>query len=364
MATLSNDEDVLQICASNEELLDLVDDSKQVKSDIVILKFINKNESKISSFIGSIHKLLSEKNIVIKGFYIKGEHTCLIEVLLTSFLENWLATLVGARNNSRILSDKAKKGILSNAFGKFSIVLMNEIIYMIVVPYINDKLIDCQSSHYPYGLCNGNIINLKANCIRENSELVIQKIVNELTNGVKFEKIEGVRVENSSLTELSVRFIVKTQHMTDSLIRSLSLVFGSLTFCPSTLHFIPEIQTCKYSKAINSSLNAKQFWTALTEMDVLICNCNEQALAIRRKSPKSVTLTNPTGRINFAPSSSSASISTSIFDRLGPRINPRRLLESTDPHTITSSYRNLRITARFNTSSSVSASKVRSGQRN
>ena len=327
-----------------------------------MLKFITKNVNKIISFVETIHKLLTNNKVEVRGLYLKGEHTILIEVLMSSFFETWLSTLVEDRNNVRTLSDKAKKDILKNVFGKFSFVMLNEIVYMNVVPNIDEKFVDCKASYYPFGLCNGNVINVKANGLKEHPELIMTNIINELLNGDKLLKIFGSRIECSAISEYSVRFIIKTQNITDNLVKSLSAVFGSLSFCSSTLHLIPKIQSSKFTNTMNSSLNAKQTWSALSEIDVLFCNSNEQALAMKRKNQSLKNSPSNKTNCNKITGSSSSQKSISIFNRLGPRISARRPHASSEQQPTASSYSNLRITAHFNTSSSFSskASKSRS----
>ncbi|CAG9798027.1 unnamed protein product [Chironomus riparius] len=353
------DDDVLQICASHEDLLGETDDAKYLNSEVVVLKFINKNGSKIISFTGSIHKLLMDNNVKIKGIYWKGDYTCLIEVLLTDFLEIFLIALVGARNNSRTVSDKTKKDILKNCFGKFSIILLNEIICMIVVPHISEKLIECKSTYYPFGHCTGNVINLITNCLKESPELIVKKIIKELNNGNKLIEIYGYHIECSGKSDYALRFFIKTSSINNNVMRSLNAAFGSLSFCSSTLHLIPEVKSSEFSNAMNSSLNSKQLWSALSEIDVLNCNSNEQALAMKRNTPTNVNLTpKPTDRKKITATSSQSS--SSIFSRLGPRINTYRSHLSSDTHPYARTYLNLQITARFSTSSSSKTLKSKS----
>ncbi|KAL7037905.1 hypothetical protein ACKWTF_009395 [Chironomus riparius] len=142
-----NEEEVLLLCESDNEFNEELDDSKHLNSETLILKFITKSANKINSFTSAIHKLLTDNKVQIKGLYSKGEQTLLIEVLLTTFLEMWLHELVGERNNACTLSDKVKKDIMKNVFGKFNLILVN----LIFVPGIEERLMKCKSSFYPFG---------------------------------------------------------------------------------------------------------------------------------------------------------------------------------------------------------------------
>ena len=327
MSTLSLDEDVLQIFHNEDEILDSLPDHSYVNSDILFLKFYNKSTGNVENCISDIHELLREKLLKMKGFCFKGVNSVLIEVLLTNSLRNWLVVLVEARNNIRALSDKAKSDILKISFGKFNLIIKNELIHMNIIPNISKHSVDCKSSFYPYGLSNGNVINIMAKNIRDDPVTIIKNIVYQKAIDDKLQKLYAVFLEFTPGSDLSLRFIIKTDDVCDNLLKSLKSVFGNLTFCSSTLHYIPVTQEGKFSEALGSSLNPKEFWSILSEIDVLICNKNEQSLAMERKNiKKSQKLTSPHSQNNISPVS--LSTGSSIFDRLGPNIIVRRTFAS------------------------------------
>jgi len=322
MTSPSNDDNVLQIYLNEDETLDLIQDNNYMNSESLFLKFFNKSTCKIEFFLSEIYKLLLENRVQIKGLYLKGMNSMLIEVLQTDSFKNWLAMLIEARNNIRVLSDKVRNNILNNAFGKFNMVLKSELIHMNVIPNVKGHTVDCRSSFYPYGLCNGNFINILSRSVRDNPEAVIKNIVNEMMNGENLKKVFGIRAEFSSGTDISVRFILKINDVTDKLLKSLNSIFGSLSFCSSTIHFIPDTQLDKFEAAMRNSLHAKEFLSILSGMDVLTCDLSEQALSMKRKNLPSIEpRTSYAAQSNVAVTKSSiASNNRSIFNRLGPRI--------------------------------------------
>ena len=322
MTLSSNDDNVLQIYLNEDETLDITPDNNYVNSESLFLKFFNKSTCRIDSFLGEIFKLLSENQVQIKGLYLKGMNSLLIEVLQTDLFKNWLALLIEARNNIRTLSDKVRSNILNNSFGKFNMVLNNELIHMNVIPNVKGHIVDCRSSVYPYGLCNGNFINILSRNVRDNPEMVIKNIVNEMINGENLKKVFGIRVEFSAGMDISVRFILKINDVTDKLLKSLNTVFGSLSFCSSTIHIIPDTQYDKFETAMRSSLSSKEFLSILSGIDVLTCDLSEQALSMNRKNlPTAEPATSSAAQSKIAViKSSKVSKNKSIFNRLGPRI--------------------------------------------
>jgi hypothetical protein len=320
---LTNDDNVLQLYACEEDVQDqdCGSDGNYVNRESLLLKFFNKGAGKIEDYIRDIHNLLCDKSIKVKGFYLKGLNSLLIEVPLTDSFRNWLAVLIEVRNNVRSISDKVRSELLKNAFGKFSLVIKNELIFMNVIPNINEHVVECKSSFYPYGLCNGKFLNIMAKGIREDPDDVIKNIITKRDADNSLTKVYGIRLEFVAGSELSIRFLIKTEYVCDKMLKSLNAMFGALSFCASTIHLIPSTQEERFEDITASQLNAKDFWDALSYIDVLICNNNEQSMAMNRKNIlKRKSETSHADERTTAPTTSV----TSIFDRLGPKILVRR----------------------------------------
>ncbi|CAG9806507.1 unnamed protein product [Chironomus riparius] len=327
---MSSDEDILQIFHDEEEILDSSTDLSLLKGEILFLKFFKKGSTNIESFIGEIHQLLCEKSVMIKGFGFKGVNSLLIEVLYNDSLRNLLIVLVEARNNTRSLSDKAKNNILKIVFGKFNFIMNNEIINMSVIPNIVKHTVNCRSSFFPYGFYNGNVLNILAKQNQGNPVSLIGKIVSKRANVDKYQKLLAVSLEPISGSEISLRFVLKIDDVCSDLLKTLNNDFGNLTFCTSTVHFIPLSQQDKFQKTIETT-SSKEFWSGLSDIDVLFCNKNEQSLAMGRenlnKKPK-LKKKRSENSSALVPTSSGST----IFDRLGPNIIIRRTF-STRPGT-------------------------------
>jgi len=323
------DDNVLQLYASEEDVLDIDIVSNYINLEALFLKFFHKGSGNIEVFIKDIFGLLYDKFIKIKGLCFKGVNSVLIEVLLTDSLRNWLIVLIEARNNIRSLSEKSRSDILKIAFGKFNLVIRNELIHMNVIPNIIEHTVECRSSFYPYGLCNGNFINVLAKNIRDDPVDIIKNIVSKRADGDILAKIYGTHLEFATASDISVRFIIRTEDLSDSLLKSLNAVFGALSFCSSTMHFVPAVQEEKFTSIVGGAIGTQEFWSSLSEIDVLICNKNEQSMAMVRKNlPKKGNVSMPALESNFAPSPSPAPRGQSIFDRLGPKLTICRTFSS------------------------------------
>ncbi|KAL7014349.1 hypothetical protein ACKWTF_015875 [Chironomus riparius] len=329
MNSESSDEDVLQLFPDKDEVMDGQIDHKNFNSESLFLKYFSKNQVLIEKQMNEIHKLLVDNLVEIKGFYFKDLFSVLIEVHLTDSVKNWIFGLIEVRSNIRTLSEKAKMNYLNSVFGKFSLVLNSEIIYLNVIPNISEHLVDCRTSYFPHGMCNGNIINITAKKnIRDNADQFITSVLTKKDNDIYFSKIFGVRLEFSA-TDSSARFLIKTKDVNNNLLKSLHAAFGALTFCVSTLHFVPINQKDKLATIIGSAPNDKKFWSELSEIDIVLCSESEQAMAMQRNSSmkniKNTTLPSK-NYIDSVPLS--AAKSSSIFDRLGPNLVIHRSFKS------------------------------------
>lgn len=322
MAT-NNDENVLLLDSNDDDILDGLSDNSSFSKESVFLKFFGKNSDKIEQFLSGIRQLLADKNVLIKGLFFKGIFSVLIEVCLTDSFRNWLITLIEVRNNIRSLSDNARNNILKSSFGKFNFVLNEKIIYLNVIPFIEPHLIKCRSSLYPFGLYNNDAFNILANNIRDDPVILIENFLKERIANDILRKIFGVRVELAGC-ELSLRFIVKKENISDLLLKFLNAAFGALSFCSSTIHIIPTIFNEKLETTIQSITNTSNFCEKLSEIDILVCTISEQALAMSRNSQ---AIYKRRCSIFVRPSTSTGnnSNSGSIFQRLGPPVSNKRV---------------------------------------
>jgi len=334
MSQYMDDEEVLQLFASEEDITncEVQDERISEASNLLFLKFFVKNTAKIKSLTSSVLDLLISKQIAVSGIYFKGEHSFLIEVSLSDFTKNWLVALIEERNRHQTLTDKAKSDILKICFGKFNHVIQNNIVYMLVIPNINPNFINCMSSSSPFGLSDGKFLNIHTCNLIENPSEVIKKFILESQNNDTLDKVFGIRIECNSFSEISVRFIIKTHEMKNSLLQTLYGIFGSLKFCSSTVHFIPDLQKERFDKVKDDESSVEWIWSILKEVDILTCTISEQAIALKIENLPILPATYNPEINSMAPDSDSINQltdankgtkkrSTSIFERLGPLIN-------------------------------------------
>lgn len=313
------DENVLQLDTNDDDLLETIGDISYLSKETVFLKFFDKKLSKIEVYLPNIRSLLANNNIMVKGLYFKGYFSVLIEVILTDSFMNWLISLIEDRNNIRTLSDKARKDVLKSAFGKFNFIFGGQIINLNVIPYIKAHNLKCKSSNYPFGLFNGDMYNIVASKIRDKPEAIIDSFVRERASKNFLQNLFGFRIELLS-SEISLRFIIKKDNINDLLLKSLNSSFGALSFCSSTIHFVPRIYEDKLLNTVQIITNSNVFWDKLTEIDILTCNSSEQALAMARnpqahRKRLSSLIMQPDSTRN------TSSNSKNIFRRLGPPVN-------------------------------------------
>lgn len=117
-----------------------------------------------------------------------------------------------------------------------------------------------------------------------------------------------------------MRLVIKTDNVTNELLKSLNSIFGALIFCSSTIHFIPDTKEAELKSLMANPINAKEIMVGLSKIDVVLYNKCEQSLAMVRmnlaKSARPMTTVVddilPTGSLL-------ATRKPSIFDRLEPR---------------------------------------------
>lgn len=185
------DEDILQITTNEDDIFDVIIDKDYVNCEKLFLKFFQRAGSVIEKNIIGIVSLLDDRKVKVKGMCFKGSTSVLIEVLLTSSFRTWMIELIEARNNIRALSDRAREDFLKMTFGKFQFIVNGEIVFLNVIPNVSEHFIDCKSSYYPYGLSNGNLINIEAKNIREEPIAVISNFVSNRSSNQSLHKING-----------------------------------------------------------------------------------------------------------------------------------------------------------------------------
>lgn len=316
------DDNVLQLDTNEDDIFDSLSDNSQLNKESVFLKFFGTEPNKIENYLPDIRGLLANNNIMIKGLFFKGIYSLLIEVTFTDSFRNWLISLIEVRNNIRTLSDKARKNILKSAFGKFNFVFSGQITHMNVIPNVKPQLVKCKSFNYPFGLFNGDIFNIVASKIHDNCETLIDNFVSERASNNFLNKISGLRIEPVG-NELSLRFLIKKEHINNLLLKSLNSSFGALSFCSSTIHFVPATYEEKLQNSVQVISNTIDFWDKLSEIDILLSDTSEQALAMSRnpqanRKRLSSIIVQPNEMQN------TSSNSGNIFSRLGPPVSKQR----------------------------------------
>jgi hypothetical protein len=295
------DEEILELNADfsdlnsdDEQVIETqnnIDDSiiKQRCNEKVWLKFFRKGKVSIIEYRDELLKMLvTIYGLKIDGIFFVDNSSVLVEVVLDNSAKNYFVFIYEERLGNKMVKSKSINNIVNLCDGKFSLTISNVVMFLVFLPRTSTIHISCASSTYPYGLCNGKIINLESSCfivdVRFNIYECLLTLQGELINSMNC--FVGLRLEASSESNdmFKIRFSLKHECLTSNFLIALKKIFGTMFFSLDTFHLVPSF--------VNTSteLSAKLLSVDLTYPSAVesskLERTNTDSRLLRRKSKK------------------------------------------------------------------------------
>ena len=337
--TILDDEDVLQVCLSQQErIYDDVQDQQKIEmiAERALIKFITKGLTKASElYLDAANFLIVNAKTEIYGFHVKDIHTFLFEVALNQDFESWLVSLFEERQGGRPLLEKSRKNILKIIDGKFHAIVNGKLLNFVVLPLVKPVEIPCNSSISTYGLANGDCINIFAGSFKTNVNGLLLDIMHRSFAGDSLfkDKICGFRVEHfDDKTSLRIRVVMKISNVSDEFLKFLRINFNSVYFSSTTIHYPTTKMLENNNITADSQTDLAHNREIVLKNDILLMNENEMK-AISNERLKMKNINQPVVNVKIkslhlhfpssAETNESGTSRTSVFDRLGPKLGDR-----------------------------------------
>ena len=280
MDTYICEDEVLEI---NADFSDFISDDDQVnvtQNEIVInhkrneriwIKFFRKGKVSLIDLRDDLLKMLiSIYSLNIDGIFFVDDSSVLVEVELNDSARNYLLFIYEERLGNKVVKNKSIKNIVKLCDGKFSIIINNTVIFLVILPGTETIYMPCKSSSFPYGLSNGKIINLQSSCFVVDKRFSIYECLltlqGELDNNL--DCFVGIRLEldNESENTSRIRFSLKHEQLSNNFLIKLKKIFGMMSFSQTTIHLLPAFRE---NFTVNCNKQLVNFDSNLSSIDLI-----------------------------------------------------------------------------------------------
>lgn len=338
---MNSDEDILEI---HVEFSDLEDEDcnkeapeeNTVPVNTFMMKVFRKGNLPIKDYCDELLSfLVNDVKLDVRGMFFKATSCVLVEVVLNSSAKSYLISIYEERLGSRVLKKKSLANIIKLCDGKFPLIVKDCVMFLVIFSNINSTLLPCRTSFDPYGLSNGDMMNILADNLQICKDFSFYDLFVAIQkDSLRNNCFNGMRIENFSTdpTVYSLRIIINRQAISNELLIKLKSAYGQISFSGDTLHFFPshlsnDIANKFISKTLEEGLQL------IVSDDLIYAGLN------KFDNAKMVKDTLKIGEISASHSGETPK--ESIFNRLGEKIGSKRKVSVSKRQNITHKSKNV-----------------------
>lgn len=214
-----------------------------VANEFIWIKFFKKGKLPCSDLKMEIFDYMIKKNnLNVNGLFFRDDLDVLVEVQVNSSLKSFLICIYEERLGSKVLKKKSIRNIVNICDGKFSVVIGNQIMCLVIAHNYDLYYLPCKSTVSGFGLSNGEIINIYTEYFYVDQRFSVYEafllIQEELLHNMKF--LVGMRLERGEedVNEGWIRFSISQSNLNIDILKTLKKFFSVIHFSGVTMHLL------------------------------------------------------------------------------------------------------------------------------
>ena len=269
MSSFVSEDEILEI---NADFSDFISDDEKVieqeaeiipdpvRNESIWFKFFRKGKTSLIDIRDDLLRILANVYCVkINGIYFVDNSVVLVEVEMNSSSRNFILFIHEERLGNKIVNRNSIKDIAKLCDGKFSMSISNVVLFLVILPRTKLIYIPCKTFSLPFGLSNGELINIETSCFfvdeRFNVYECLLTLQGELDNNL--DCFIGIRLElhNEADNTSRLRLSLKLGQLSNTFLNKLKKIFGMTHFSPTTIHLLPSINDTSNESGSNQLLD-------------------------------------------------------------------------------------------------------------